>query len=415
MGLDPQIALVPIVALTVGALCAKDDNANKKTRNKKATRAEDERRGGDEERGKYDVPVDELEKVLFSGMTIEGMDLQNVLKKSLKQAKKTAAKHLNHELFKALEWPETPHQYINYLREFVRWIPHQDPGQAWYSKGTHREVFDRLCHFYFLVDQDVDVGGKYVKPQDLWPFKKWIKNIVKSWGSFLNSPDSFNKDILQSFTELAPDWEVDNSLIQGEPNNPSGWLTFNQFFARQLNPGLRPVTKRCDNSIVTSAADCHFREVFDIDEYSNVVTKNSRSPTLKGTHAIGSIKQLLRGSKYAESFANGKFSHYLLGPYSYHRYHVPVSGKVLESYTVQGNAYLQVSITQNDEGKCEFDAPDTAETGYEFSQMRGVLVIDTSQSEEGDIGLVAVLPVGMAQVHTLVLDAASFSVRKNNT
>ena len=44
-----------------------------------------------------------------------------------------------------------------------------------------------------------------------------------------------------------------------------------------------------------------------------------------------------------------------------------------------------------------FDAPDQA--GYEFMQTRGLVVIDSP------IGLVAVLPMGMAQVSSIVLTA----------
>ena len=45
----------------------------------------------------------------------------------------------------------------------------------------------------------------------------------------------------------------------------------------------------------------------------------------------------------------------------------------------------------------QFDAPDTP--GYQFAQNRGLFVLDTP------IGLVAILPMGMAQVSSVVLTA----------
>ncbi|NOQ27173.1 MAG: hypothetical protein GQ564_17570 [Bacteroidales bacterium] len=42
-----------------------------------------------------------------------------------------------------------------------------------------------------------------------------------------------------------------------------------------------------------------------------------------------------------------------------------------------------------------FDAPDGSENGYEFSQTRGLVVLDSP------IGLVAILPIGMAQVSSV--------------
>jgi phosphatidylserine decarboxylase len=48
-------------------------------------------------------------------------------------------------------------------------------------------------------------------------------------------------------------------------------------------------------------------------------------------------------------------------------------------------------------GEVTFDAPDTA--GYQFCQARGLIVLDTA------IGLVTVLPMGVAQVSSIILTA----------
>lgn len=45
----------------------------------------------------------------------------------------------------------------------------------------------------------------------------------------------------------------------------------------------------------------------------------------------------------------------------------------------------------------QFDAPDTP--GYQFAQNRGLIVMDTP------VGLVAMLPMGMAQVSSVMLTA----------
>ena len=39
-------------------------------------------------------------------------------------------------------------------------------------------------------------------------------------------------------------------------------------------------------------------------------------------------------------------------------------------------------------------------------QARGVLTIDTTDSEEGNVGIVAVIPIGMAQVSSVKLTAS---------
>ena len=40
-------------------------------------------------------------------------------------------------------------------------------------------------------------------------------------------------------------------------------------------------------------------------------------------------------------------------------------------------------------------------------QARGVLIIDTAKSKDGDVGLVAVIPVGMAQISSVVMSPIS--------
>lgn len=152
-------------------------------------------------------------------------------------------------------------------------------------------------------------------------FRGWLTEFARQWGSFLDTSESFNDDILQSFLRDAPEYTIEESLIGGRPNMPSGWVTFNQFFARELNPGLRPISEPTDNRVVTSPADCTFQHCYDIDAESNIP-----ATTIKGNHHYGNITQLLEGSRYADTFANGTFVHYMLPPSAYHRFHVPVRG-----------------------------------------------------------------------------------------
>ena len=107
----------------------------------------------------------------------------------------------------------------------------------------------------------------------------------------------------------------------------------------------------------------------------------------------GWFLQLLHKSKYADKFNGGHFIHLFLGPYSYHRFHTPVAGKVIECYPLDGQVYLDVALSAG-----QFNAADSATDGYEFLQARGVLTVDTAGSESGDVGVVAVLPIGMCQV-----------------
>lgn len=71
---------------------------------------------------------------------------------------------------------------------------------------------------------------------------------------------------------------------------------------------------------------------------------------------------------------------------------------------------LAVNINGN-----QFDAPDDAKDAYEFFQARGILIIDTAQSECKSIGKVAIIPVGMCQVSSVMMTAqAGTSVLKGD-
>ncbi|HEY6932124.1 MAG TPA: phosphatidylserine decarboxylase [Marmoricola sp.] len=324
--------------------------------------------------------------------------LEQLLGQSLVQARQRAEKDLDHELYDALEWPTDLAGYSDYLKAFIRWIPREGASQAWQSSAPQeryaQEVSDRLAHFFWLVDQDVqDDGGAVAEGSE--DFRRWLTDFARQWGSFLDTPESFDEDILQSFIENAPDYHVEESLIDGRPNSPSGWLTFNQFFARELNGGLRPISNPTDNHVVTSPADCSYQHCYDIDADSNIPATR-----IKRTHTYGNIRQLLEGSRYADAFAGGTFVHYMLPPSAYHRYHLPVAGEVKESFVLSGQVYMKVDLTDH-----KLQSRDSTDTGYEFFQTRGVMVLDTAASGNGDLGMVAVVPVGMSHVASVNLTA----------
>ncbi len=117
-----------------------------------------------------------------------------------------------------------------------------------------------------------------------------------------------------------------------------------------------------------------------------------------------SIDELLEGSPYKDRFKGGMWTHSFLNTNDYHRQHAPVSGRVVEARVIQGATYVDITATpvpgedgKNDVKHEQITAPDTA--GYEFMQTRGLIIIDSP------IGLVAVLPIGMSNVSSVVVTA----------
>jgi phosphatidylserine decarboxylase len=274
-----------------------------------------------------------------------------------------------------------------WLSDLLYWIPTDDyPG---------REIYNRLCEFYFILDQHpvLELQNKIV-PYDnappLTPLSAWMVRYVKALGEFLDCPESLTHESIESFYQ-SPNYNMDDYI------RPHGdWKTFNQFFARNHKPGMRPVAAICDQTIVVSPADAIFKGQWEIRSNSHITIKNMH----------WKVEELMEGSPYKDRFINGVFMHSFLNTTDYHRQHTPVGGRVLEARVIHGQVYLDVSAMpikdnlkghRSIKGIRKFEIPD--EAGYEFSQARGLVVLDTL------IGLVAVLPMGMSQVSSVIVTA----------
>lgn len=284
----------------------------------------------------------------------------DLLLDSITEAKRVA---IRAGMTEAQNWPDSLEEYFAFLEKSTKLIPRQD---------YPRETFNVLARFYWLLDQP---PGQELQKND--EFNEWMNSFAADWGSFLSTPESAAG--LDTF-EADPAYNVWQYV-----RPPTGWATFNDFFARYVKPGVRPVAGITCDQVITSPADCTFKSKGHIDDNNKI--------TFKYTHTY-SILDLLEGSPYRDRFKGGLFAHSFLGPADYHHFHSPVRGTVLESRAIQGNVFLQVVIK---DGK--FDAPDDADNGYEFTQMRGIIVLDSP------IGLVAVLPIGMAQVSSVNMTA----------
>lgn len=288
-----------------------------------------------------------------------------------------------------------------YCNDWLFWVPTENE--------TGKKVDYQLCLFYFVFGQRaVRELQSPIRPGEVgkpltW-LSAWLVRYAYTLGRFLDTPESLTQASLESF-RAAPDYNMNEYL---EPRG--GWRTFNSFFARNYKPGYRPVAAISDPTVITSPTDCTYGGQFEVRADSGVDIK----------HIHWSINELLAGSPYKDSFKNGLFTHSFLGPTDYHRLHAPVSGKVVESRVIHGQAYQEVIPRADAKGNLtlgvqrklnsrihqkdvvrsmgmELDGPDNP--GYQFVQTRALIVLNSA------IGLVAVLPIGMAQVSSVVLTA----------
>jgi phosphatidylserine decarboxylase len=283
-------------------------------------------------------------------------------------------------------------QYLDWINAFLHWVPSEN------SSG--KNIYDYLCAFYFILDQKpvLSLQNK-VHPHDvappLTPLSQWLVTYANAMGAFLDTPESLTPESEKSFYD-SPNYNMREYL---RPHG--GWKSFNQIFARSFKPGYRPVAAIADQSVIVSPADSTFAGQWEIRPDSQVTVKNLH----------WKVSELLEGSPYKDRFMNGLFMHAFLSPTDYHRQHAPVGGRVLEARVIPGQVYLEVDAVPDGTGahtlvpRRSFDAPDNA--GYQFAQARGLIVLDTA------IGLVAVLPIGMCQVSSVIMTAeVGVTVRK---
>ena len=272
------------------------------------------------------------------------MVLSNAVNSSLLQAGEPGLNNLE-DLYK-------------YLNNILTHIPNEEA------------LMPSVRKFYFVLGKSPDdILKKDPK------FNAWINEFVQARGSFLDTIES--TETLQSFINN-PDYNVDDYI-----KDPSGWLSYNQFLARQLKPGKRPIAERCNDSVIVSPADCTYMGVWEIADDSTITVKGE-------TYAV---KSLLNGSNYKDAFNKGIFTHGFLAITDYHRFHLPVSGVVKEVKKIAATTWV------TEEKKPDGSLENTDDVGFQFTHTRAHLII------ESPIGLVAVIPVGMGHISSVVITA----------
>lgn len=279
--------------------------------------------------------------------------------------------------------------YFDLLESNLHWIPTENEG------GT--AVYNHVTTFYFLLDQSpvkelqtpiIPSKLKGNEMPELSPLSDWMRRYVIAFGAWMDTPESIDAEAVKSYYD-APRYNM-GDYIQPE----GGWGTFNQFFARNVKPGYRPVAAVNDDHIIVSPADSTHAGQWEVSADSKV--------NVKGLE--WSIEELLEGSDYKDDFAGGIWIHQFLNTTDYHREHAPVGGKVLEAREIQGVVYLGVHaepIEGDAQGRSRIVRHQVAEdeAGYQFLQTRGLIVIQSK------VGKVAILPMGMAQVSSIVVTA----------
>ncbi|KAF3011712.1 hypothetical protein E8E14_009608 [Neopestalotiopsis sp. 37M] len=294
--------------------------------------------------------------------------------------------------------------FLSFAQGMLMWTPSES------VQG--RDIYLTLCVFYFVMDQD-PVGQQQtaINPsqiQDGQPIitelSQWIIDFAKQMGQYMDTPASLTQESYQSFMRSAPYNLSECQYVENDPTG--GFNTFNALFSRYVKEGTRPIYKPHDDTQIVFPADSTLDDIRPVDLDSD----NSDVVILK--NLPWKISDLLDNSNIPSGvdFNGGVWMHAFLGPNDYHRQHAPVRGKVIHASVIPGLTYLNVVAEPDDSipGSPtrlrpvrpianDVDAPD--DPGYQFMQARGCIIIETES-----LGYVAVLPIGMAQVSSVIME-----------
>ncbi|KAJ5505147.1 hypothetical protein N7463_008021 [Penicillium fimorum] len=316
---------------------------------------------------------------------------------------------------------KTLDSYLQYCEGLLRWVPNVDT--------TGDELLRRILVFYWVFDQPSVLGlqtriSPETSNEDLSWLSYWLVCFARQQGQFLSTPESAG--LLYTFY-LNPKYNQEAALWE-KPT--SGWQSFNHWFSREWKniDRARPIDGISLDHVITMPAESTYAGNWPIKE-------GRIQLQIKGVEYYNwPVKDLLQTTE--NIWDEGHFTHSFLGPADYHRQHAPVSGEVIEARVIQNQVYLQVAkntttgkiyadramvrapaevkrrrgvrvqyesegeggedVSSHDPTNEDLDAPDDA--GYQWCQTRGLIVIQTKE-----YGKVAILPIGMAQVSSVIL------------
>jgi phosphatidylserine decarboxylase len=215
-----------------------------------------------------------------------------------------------------------------------------------------------------------------------------FKKMLNEWGVFLKSADSasvlndtdsgwLGPKALARMPRFAADFVCD-------PAKPRyGFTSWDDFFTRRLRPGARPVASPDDPDVIVNACEsAPYRLSHDVGRYDNFWVKGQPY----------SVAHMLADDPWTDQFVGGTIYQAFLNAHSYHRWHSPVDGRIVKTRVQDGTYYSESPAEGYDPA-----GPNDSQGYITEVATRAMVFIEADNSA---IGLMCVLPVGMAEVST---------------
>ncbi|KAJ5389130.1 uncharacterized protein N7496_000198 [Penicillium cataractarum] len=238
-----------------------------------------------------------------------------------------------------------------------------------------------------------------------------LKKVLNAWGEFLRSPASaevlnntshgwFGETGHRDLTIAARvgPTAAENlqfqDMFQCDPSAPNfGFKSWDDFFTRQFSEGMRPVAEPDNGRVIASACESKpYRLAHNVRARDHFWIKTQPY----------SVLDMLGHDELAQKFVGGTVYQAFLSALSYHRWHAPVSGKVVKAYVIDGAYYSEplfegVGNPQAHTAEIDLEGQVISQSYITATATRALIFIE---ADEPSIGLMAFIGVGMAEVST---------------
>lgn len=165
-----------------------------------------------------------------------------------------------------------------------------------------------------------------------------LKKILNQWAVFLASPDSryvlddhpekgwFGRDAMEAMPTFVEDFHCD-------PDQPHhGFASWDDFFTRTFRDGRRPVAEPDNDAVIANACEsAPYRIATDVQLRDQFWIKAQPY----------SLLHMMDNDPLADQFVGGTIYQAFLSALSYHRWHSPVSGRIVKTRLIDGSYYAE--------------------------------------------------------------------------
>lgn len=216
-----------------------------------------------------------------------------------------------------------------------------------------------------------------------------LRAMLNEWAVFLQSPEStsvlnddpktgwFGADAKKAMPTFVEEFICDPALPH------YGFTSWDDFFTRRFREGVRPIAGPGDDSVVANACEsAPYRVARDVKLRDEFWIKAQPY----------ALQFMLDNDAYAAQFDGGTVYQAFLSALSYHRWHAPVSGRVVKTRLIEGTYYSEIMAEGLD------PSGPNASQGYIAEVATRALIF--IEADNPDIGLMCFVAIGMAEVST---------------